>query len=113
MPRAAEPVGVRTKLLNYTLDPTHARAGAKARGLRVRLGIEAASIDHLETEIREGILRARIATVRPNPPWGFNCAVDFEIGGVGGYSARTAGMRTVWLVAEAKSRPALITAFLR
>src|SRR5207245_6945225 len=88
LPRAAEAIGVREKLLNYSLDMTHERGGPKARGFERILGITIDHIDHLEAEIRAGILVAPISATRDAIPTGFNCLVELPVHGIGAKSGR-------------------------
>jgi hypothetical protein len=75
------------------------------------LGITVETINYLEAEILAGILDARIMSVRHNPPYGFTCAVDFPLRGVGEYRRRVVNLRTVWELASADSHPRLVNAF--
>jgi hypothetical protein len=113
LPRAEEAIGLREKLLAYALDPAHHAGGPKARGFAQILGITAESVLHLDAEIRRGLGEAPIGHVRPNPPHGVNCVVDFPINGIGEYSARSVRLRTVWEYRSRGSSPKLLTAFLK
>jgi hypothetical protein len=113
LPRADEPVGVREKLCFYSLDPSHLYGGPKARGFAVILGITIDSVDHVEAEIYSSILRVPITSIRPNPPHGINCVVEFPLQGVGRYSGRSVPLRTIWELVSTDSRPRLVNAFLK
>lgn len=113
LPRAAEALGVREKLTDYSLDVTHEDGGPKARGFERVLGITIADIDYLEVAIQEGVLRASIGSVRDNSPYGVNCVVDFPVGGRGEKSGRTVDVRTVWELTGAGAPPRLVTAYPR
>jgi len=112
LPRAEEALGVREKLATYSLALDHHRGGSKAKGFKVVLGISMASIDHLEAEIRTGILKAPVTTARKNPPYGVNCVVEFPIRGVGERSEVFAQLRAVWLVRR-EVPPRLVSAYLK
>jgi hypothetical protein len=113
LPRAEEAVGVREKLSTYSLLPSHPEGGPKARGFAQILGITLQSIAYLEDEIYSRIRITRISSVRPNPPHGINCVVQFSIRGVGPCSGRIAPLRTVWEFESSDSPPRLISAFLK
>jgi hypothetical protein len=113
LPRAEEAFNVREKLSGYSLIASHPDGGSKARGLAQILGITLQSIDYLENEIYSRIRITRISSVRPNPPYGINCVVQFSIRGVGPYSDRIAPLRTVWEFKSADSPPRLVSAFLK
>lgn len=104
---------MRRKLLRYSLDQGHEEGWSKARGFAVILGITIENVDYLETEIRTEILNTPVASVRDNSPYGVNCVVEFPVRGVGGYERRVARLRTVWELADAGSRPRLVSAILR
>lgn len=112
LPRAAEPVGIRYKLETYSLNPEHRWGGPKARAFRA-LGITRGATDYLETEILTGVRRFPVTGVRFNPPFGYNCVVEFPLQGLGLFSNRTATLRTVWELTVEGARPRLVTAFLR
>ena len=113
MPHVDQAFGIEDKLRRYSLAPHHERNRGKANGFAVRLGIELDSIDYLEAEIRTGVSRVPICSVRPNPPYGLNCVVDFEITGRGNYSGRQARLRTIWELVDGQSRLRLINALLK
>jgi hypothetical protein len=56
LPRAAEPIGVRQKLLDYSLEVRRETGGPRARGFERILGITRADVDYAEQSIRVGIL---------------------------------------------------------
>jgi len=111
LPRASEAYGVREKLAQYCLNPEHPVGGPKAAGFALILGITLDSIDHLATEIREGVQRQPVAIVTDNEPYGVKCVVDIPIAGIGSYSGRTVKVRTVWELAAPPLPPRLISAF--
>jgi filamentous hemagglutinin len=113
LPRAREAAGIRRKLLDYSLNPAHERGGPKARGFERILGITVDHVDHLEAEIRAGILIVPVSSIRGAIPTGFNCVVDVPIGGHGAKSHRLIAVRTVWLLAEETAAPRMTTAFVR
>ncbi len=113
MPRAADAVGVRDKLLNYSLDITHASGGPKAYGFERILGITRADIDYLEDAIRTAILTAPIKSVRNNHRYGAGCLVEFPLRGINRKSGRVVDLRTTWELASPSAPPRLATAYLR
>jgi hypothetical protein len=113
LPRAAEAVGVREKLVGYSLDMDHRRGGPKARGFQRILGITIGDVDYLEGAIRAGILVTPIGTVRPGAIRGFSCTVEVPVRGLDAQSSRTANVRTAWEIAHVEATPRLVTAFLR
>jgi hypothetical protein len=113
LPRAAEAVAIREKLIGYSLNAAHRKGGAKARGFERVLGITVEDAGYLEVAIRAGILVTPIDSVRHNPPYGINCMIEFPLRGRGRKSDRVVNLRTVWRVAGAGARPRLNTAFLK
>jgi hypothetical protein len=108
LPRFHEALGVTVKLREYSLSPDHGRR--KARDFSACLGLELSAIDYLEGEIRKGIAGTPMRSVRPTA-YGFHCAVQFPIAGIGRYSHRTAEVRTAWELTYPGDRPRMITAF--
>lgn len=113
LPGAAEVLGVRSKLVGYSLNATHEDGGPKARGFKTILGITIDDVDHLERAIRVGVLTAPVSEVRVNPPHGVNCAVDMPVYGVSDKSSRNVDVRTVWEITGRGVRPRLVSAFPR
>lgn len=113
LPGAEAVVGVRSKLIGYSLNVSHRGGRAKAHGFKSILGITADDVGYLARVIQLGVTDAPIAEVRPNPPHGINCAVDLPIRGVHGKSGRTVAVRTVWEIAEPGANPRLVSAFPR
>jgi hypothetical protein len=113
LPGAARAARVREKLAGYSLNEAHEAGGAKARGFRLILGITIADLDYLETSIKSGIAETPIASVRHNPPHGYNCLVEFDLQGRGERSGRAVRLRTVWRIAGPGEPPYLTTAYLR
>jgi len=111
LPRTEQAEGLREKLIGYSLNASHKRGGTKALGFSSMLGITIAEVDYLETVIRRGIRAAPIIAVRPNPPYGVKCLVEFPLRGLGARSHRTVNLRTVWQFASPASPPRLLTAF--
>jgi hypothetical protein len=113
LPRATEALGVREKLINYSLDIAHESGGSKARGFERILGIAISHVDYVEEAILTAVLTAPVQTVRDNRPHGFNCLVEFPLSGIGRKATRVVGLRTTWELANATAPPRLITAYLR
>lgn len=113
LPRAEEAFGVREKLLTYSLDVSHADGGPKAEGFAQILGITITSIGYLEQAIHRGIRKTAISSVRWNPPYGFNCVVEFQLRGIGAHSGRAVPLRTIWELDSPSSPPRLLNAFLK
>ncbi len=111
LPRAAEAVGMRIKLAAYSLDLNHKRGGPKAEGFKRILGITIEDIDYLEDAIWAAILEVPVSEVRPNPPHGINCVVDFDLRGLHDKSDRVAKIRTAWELTGPGDPPRLVTAF--
>ncbi|HEY6730856.1 MAG TPA: hypothetical protein VI039_07520 [Solirubrobacterales bacterium] len=112
LPRVGEATGIREKLIGYSLNPDHREGGAKAHGFFLMLGIDRASVDHLESEIRRGIGRAPIASFSVTA-FGYRCVVEFFVQGVGHRAGRLVRLRTVWQLASPHAPPRLLTAFLK
>jgi hypothetical protein len=113
LPRAAEAIGVREKLIGYSLDLTHESGGPKARGFGQILGITISHVACVEEAIMTGILTAPVQTVRDNRLHGFNCLVEFTLSGVDQKATRVVDLKTIWELASPASPPRLITAYLR
>jgi len=110
LPRCDEPVGIEEKLREYSLAPGYEGGRGKARDFFVCLGLDLSAIHYLEVEIRKGISRTPVRSVRESS-FGFHCAVQFPIAGTGSYSHRTAEVRTAWELTHPGVRPRMITAF--
>lgn len=104
---------MRGKLAGYSLNPAHKRGGPKARGFERILGITIKDLGYLEAAVQAGVLSVPIASVRHNPPYGFNCVIDFSLSGIGAKSGRSANLRTVWRIDSLETPPHLNTAFLK
>ena len=113
LPRAAEAIGVRDKLLRYSLDLNNEIGKPKARGFERILGITIEDVDYLESEIRAGILTLPASTVRDNPPWGLKCVVDLPVHGLREKRGRVINVRTVWELAGSDAPPRLVNAYLK
>jgi hypothetical protein len=113
LPRADEPLGVRDKLTRYSLNRRHHSGGPKARAFELILGITPVSIEYLAAEIELGILGAPIIEVRPGRPSGFDCAVDFQVRGLGSKRRRLVRVRTAWHLAVPLSPPHLTSAYVK
>lgn len=113
LPRAKEAAGVREKLALYSLNPEQEDGASKARGFALMLGITLEHLDHLEIEIRSGLLETPVSSVRENAPHGINCVVELAVRGVGEKSERVVDVRTVWELADRDAAPRLVTAYPR
>jgi len=111
LPRAAQATGVREKLADYSLNPESEDGSPKAHGFALILGITIDHLDHLESEIRAGILTAAVKSLRENAIGRINCVVELPVRGVGEKSERTVNVRTVWELADEGSAPRLVSAF--
>lgn len=111
--RAGEAVGLRRKLVAYSLDLGHKAGGPKALGFERMLGITANDVDYLEGAIQTGIIMAPVVAVRDNFPYGINCVVAVPVRGRRGQNGRVVSVRTIWEVAEKDVRPRLFSAFPR
>jgi hypothetical protein len=110
LPRAADAVGVRVKLAEYSLNLTHNDGGAKARGFERILGITIEAIDHLEAQIIARALDTPVNDIRKNPPYGVNYVIEMPISGIGAKADRVANVRTVWTFDHPDAPPRLVTA---
>jgi filamentous hemagglutinin len=113
LPGAADAVGIRRKLTDYSLNLSHERGGPKARGFQQILGITLEDADYLESEIRAGIFVKPVTGVRPAIPTGFNCLIEVPVRGLGPKSNRLVVVRTAWLLSEPGALPRMTTAFLK
>jgi uncharacterized protein DUF6883 len=113
LPRAAEAVGVRRKLVDYSLDPTNEVGGPKARGFAPILGITVANVGYPEGAIQTGVLTVPISGIRDNPPWGTNCVVVVPVRGLDEKSGRIVNVKTGWALDGPGAPPRLATAFPR
>jgi hypothetical protein len=113
LPRAAEAVGVREKLIGYSLNSLHDSGGPKADGFRRILGITPQDVEYLETAIRAGVLVVPIRSVRDKGSSGVNCLVEMPLRGTGTKSTRKVDLRTAWELADANAAPRLVTAYLK
>lgn len=113
LPRAAEAVGVRDKLVRYALDMAHERGGPKARGFERILGIAIGDVDYLEAEIRTGILVRPVHSIRDATPIGVSCVVELAVRGLGEKRHRVINVRTAWLLTDPDDPPRMTTAFPR
>ena len=113
LPRAAGAIGVRQKLLDYSLEIRHETGGPKAQGFERILGITRNDVDYIEQLIRRGILKSPVNSIRQNPPFGVNCVVQFPIQGIRDKRSRIANLRITWILVDASACPRLLTAFLR
>jgi hypothetical protein len=105
--------GIREKLARYSLNPQHEDGASKARGFALMLGITLEDIDHLETQLRSGILKAPIRPVRDNTPYGVSCVVELLVRGAGDKHERVVNVRTVWELTDKDTPPRLVTAYPR
>ncbi len=104
---------MRQKLLDYSQELGHETGGPKALGFMRILGVTKDDVDYVEQSIRIGILNTPISSIRPNPPFGVNCVVEFSIRGLRDKRLRVANLRTTWLLVDASAYPRLLTAFSR
>ncbi len=80
LPRAEEATGVRYKLRTYSLDRSHERGGAKAKGFEEILGITGEALGYLEEQICLAIQIYPVGQVRERWPFGISCVVIFRLG---------------------------------
>jgi len=113
LPLAEEAIGVRVKLLTYSLDLTHDVGRAKAQGFARLLGITLASIDYLEAELHRAVREVPISSVRGNRGGGLNCVIEFPLRGRGDFVDRIVTVKTVWELTAPCLPPRLVTAFPR
>lgn len=113
LPRAAEAIGVRRKLIAYSLNPNNEAGGAKAQGFEMILGITYENLEYLEGAIQTGIMAVKVEAVRENPPHGINCVVAVPVRGLSDKNSRMVYVRTVWSLGGEGERPRMATAFPR
>jgi hypothetical protein len=113
LPRADQAIGVREKLATYALNREQEDGASKARGFALILGITIEHIDHLEAEIRAGIVDTPISSVRDNAPYGVNCVVELSVRGVSDKNERIVNVRTVWELTGRDAAPRLVSAYPR
>ena len=111
--RAAEAVGVRERLADCSLNPESEFGAPKAHGFALILGIRLEHLDHLEAEIRSGILTTLVASVRENAIHRVNCVVDLPVRGLRDKQDRAVNTRTVWELADKDAAPRLVSAFVK
>lgn len=111
LPRRTEPTGIRIKLADYCLNGAHEQGAAKARGFEEVLGISIDHLEHLAREIEVGISISPLADVRDNAPYGFTCAVDVAVRGLGEQGGSVVDTRTVWEIVRKGAQPRLVTAY--
>jgi len=111
--RAAEAIGVRERLADYSLNPESEFGAPKARGFALILGITLEHLEQLEAEIRSGILTTPVSSVRENAIHRVNCVVDLPIRGVGDKQDRRVNTRTIWELADKDAAPRLVSAFVK
>jgi hypothetical protein len=113
LPRAAEAIGIRAKLANYSLNLSHEDGGPKARGFKLILGITLDDLEYLAKSIEFKVLTAPVESVRPNTPHGVNRIVVVPVQGLDEKSARIVDVRTAWELADRSAPPRLVSAFPR
>jgi len=104
---------VRRKLATYSLALGHEDGGPKAALFALLLGITPSEIDHLEAEIRRGVVMPPVFRMRPNPPHGVSCGVLVPVRGVGIHRARVMHVTTGWELRYVGDRPRLVTAYIK
>lgn len=104
---------MREKLTDYSLNAGNEAGGPTPRGFALILGITLEHLDHLEAELRAGILTTPVGSVCDNAPHGYNCVVDVPVRGVGDKRERTINIRTVSEISGREARPRLISGYPR
>lgn len=94
LPRAELAFGVRHKLTTYALAPEHPAGGPKARGFATILSITAEDVDHLVTEVENGVLKVPVRGLRR-------------------HSERRVDVVTSWELLAADAAPRLVTAYIK
>ena len=113
LPRAELAFGVRHKLTTYALAPEHPAGGPKARGFATILSITAEDVDHLVTEVENGVLTCGVSAIRANPPYGYLCEVKVPVRGLRRHSERRVDVITSWELLAADTAPRLVTAYIK
>ncbi len=92
------------KLRDYCLNTAHAKGKDKARVFLSALGVRQTDAFWLRAEILRKLLFA--AAVRQvEDVWGIRYAVDIEIT----HNAKSAMVRTIWIVERGDTRPRFVT----
>jgi hypothetical protein len=93
-----------TKLRAYCLDSAHAKGKNKARVFMSALGVKKTDAFWLRAEILRK-LPFVIAAPQIEDDWGIRYAVDMEIT----RGAKSAIVRTVWIIERGDARPRFVT----
>lgn len=113
LPRAHLAFGVRHKLTTYALATKHPAGGPKARGFAAILSITIDDVDHLASEIAAGLLTCGVSGIRPNPPYGYLCAVRMPVRGLRRHRKRQVVVVTSWELPAEEAAPRLVTAYIK
>jgi len=112
LPRAAEAVGVRRKLATYSLAVGHDEGGPKAYRFEQLLGITLDHLDHLETEIRRGVMIHPVIKAWETL-YGQQCTVRIPVHGVGIHHGNVTVVTTGWQLRYVGDRPRLVSAYIK
>ena len=100
------------KLETYSLVPDHGRGGNKAHVFDRALGITRAQVDHLASEIVQGLTTRPVTRVKMTP-WGLSCEVRVPVRGVGIHHGRVVPVTTGWELRYVGDRPRLVSAYVK
>lgn len=95
------------KLIEYALNPDHARGGDKARQFAAALGYDRSNCDILVAQMRKALGAHEAVLVRQDG-YGRHYRVDLTLAGPRG----KAQIRTGWLVDRGSDVPRLTTAYV-
>jgi hypothetical protein len=109
LPNAESAIIPTEKLVNYALDPGHARGGHKATVFRQVLGYDQSNAAELSHQIRARLPHHE-AVWRGADQYGQRFCVDMPITGPSG---RTAIVRTNWIIRDGDDRPRLVSTYIR
>jgi hypothetical protein len=113
LPRASEAVGIRRKLILYSLNTSHESGRHKAAGFERILGITVDDVDYVEAEIRRAIIATPVKSARDCAPYGVNAVVEVPLRGLRAKNDRVVNVRTVWLLIGPGHPPQLTSTFPR
>jgi len=106
-------VGIRRKLILYSLNTSHESGRHKAAGFERILGITVEDVDYVEGTIRSAIVETPVKSVRDCAPYGVNAVVEIPLRGLRGKGDRIVNVRTVWLLPGPEHPPQLTSTFPR
>jgi hypothetical protein len=110
LPNAESAVVDIAKLRDYCLNPDHPEGKHKARVFLRTLGIDKNDAEQLRQIILKAVLTAEAIDEGPTP-FGKRFVVDFQVSWQKESVARTALVRTAWMIRADEDFPRLTTCF--